>query len=124
MKFRGTQPHFSSTVMIHAVVLALAIHIVVGTDDHVVFGNCGHNIVLPCLALQNCHNYTSVVWYKVLQTTMEILTKSDVTKVKNHESVPMDENRSLILQNVSPTEAGIYKCLIRIFTKLKGRRKM
>ncbi|TRY57629.1 hypothetical protein DNTS_021060 [Danionella cerebrum] len=103
---------------------ALAIHIVVGTDDHVVFGNCGHNIVLPCLALQNCHNYTSVVWYKVLQTTMEILTKSDVTKVKNHESVPMDENRSLILQNVSPTEAGIYKCLIRIFTKLKGRRKM
>jgi len=49
-------------------VLALGLSIVVGHgNDEPTFvpADCRVDIILPCSALQNCKNYTSVTWYKV-----------------------------------------------------------
>ncbi|XP_039535290.1 uncharacterized protein LOC120484304 [Pimephales promelas] len=111
-------------MMIRLIVLALGLSIVIGhgnDEPTFVTADCRVDIILPCSALQNCKNYTSVTWYKFYnnssdKSTMTILKKSEnvIQTDKHNDSVSLDKNASLVLRKVAPSDSGIYKCLIRV----------
>ncbi|XP_043103000.1 uncharacterized protein LOC122350517 isoform X2 [Puntigrus tetrazona] len=115
--------HFTSTIMIRWIVLALTLNIISGRDDFTtnVGANCRDDITLHCNFDKNCRNYTSVTWYKIYNnrsdksTTMKIKKKSenDIKTNKHPDSGSPDKNFSLFLREVSPADSGTYKCLIR-----------
>ncbi|KAK7135719.1 hypothetical protein R3I94_014402 [Phoxinus phoxinus] len=106
-------------MMIRLIVLALSLSIVVSNDELTfVIADCKVDIILPCTALQNCKNYTSVTWYKLYNNSSDkstILKKSEnvIQTDKHNDSVSLDKNASLVLRKVAPSDSGIYKCLIR-----------
>ncbi|XDV48931.1 hypothetical protein PO909_018279 [Leuciscus waleckii] len=103
-------------------VLALSLGVVVGNDElPFASTDCAADIILPCTALQNCKNYTSVTWYKLYNNSSDksvkktILKKSEnvIQTDKHNHSALLDKNASLVLRKVAPSDSGIYKCLIR-----------
>ncbi|XP_016372363.1 uncharacterized protein LOC107711833 [Sinocyclocheilus rhinocerous] len=113
--------HFTSTIMIRLIVLALSHNIVFGNDELTfVTACCRDDITLHCPFLQNCQNYTSITWYKFCNdssegSTMKILIKSEngIQTDKHNDSVSLDKNAALVLRKVAPADSGEYKCLIK-----------
>ncbi|XP_051509311.1 uncharacterized protein LOC127414937 isoform X3 [Myxocyprinus asiaticus] len=105
-------------MMIPLIVWAFTLCVVVNeAEPLLITADCRDNIILPCAALQNSQNYTSVTWYKAYnETSFSIIIKVesvDTQTDKYNSSVLLDKNASLILRKVSPANTGTYECLIR-----------
>ncbi|KAG9270885.1 leucine-rich repeat-containing protein 24-like [Astyanax mexicanus] len=88
-------------------------------ETHVITPNCANEAVLPCTAKSYSHEYTSIIWYKVIQNK----DSGIILKHKGSESAvayrdyahvaSLREDYSLVLKNLSLKDSGEYKCMMR-----------
>ncbi|XP_056585660.1 uncharacterized protein LOC130407043 [Triplophysa dalaica] len=107
------------SMMIRLVVWAVTLSVITGKENQTnryLMAACKDDIKLPCDALQNSQNFTSVTWYKVHNAThssvlineKNIFTPTD----KKHDSVSLGNNASLILWKAAPANSGTFECCL------------